>query len=625
MKSQALWARMASWCGGWALALLALGAQAQTQELTEARATVTVGRQITRMAVHLPYHWDRLHKSDAGEAVFEIPFALPNAGKTAQGLYLPRIGSAYEVWLNDTLIQHNGDMQTYNGADYAKSPRYVAMPTELLRNDNMLRVHIRADLGRRAGLAAPIVGPEPQVYAQYLRNFRSQTTGALAVLILSLLVGLMALALWATQVDTAVQGRRRRDPLYLMAGIAELCWSVSVANFIIEEPPLAWPWWGMVATFSTAAWGCSMALFCVEVAGWRRATPVTWLRRWLAGLLLGCGLAVVAGLVYGYAAVLTLWFVAFGLTFTVFVAYFLWKARGGAPLPHKIVALAVLLNTMVGLHDLYVLRFSAGYADNTYLRYSSVLFGLVLLVIVIMRFRRASGLAHDLLANMAARVAAKEQELAQSYQRLELLAREQERSSERARILRDMHDGVGSHISSAIRQLESGRSTPEQVLHTLRDSLDQLKLSIDTMHLPTGDITALLANLRYRLEPRFKALDMELQWDVDLLAPVSRLDDKAMRHLQYMVFEAISNVLQHAHATVLRIELRAPVGSEAGAEPRSESGTPVRLRVMDNGQGFDPERVKLVGLRSLRERAAIIGAKLHIASVPGHTTVDIVL
>ncbi len=174
-----------------------------------------------------------------------------------------------------------------------------------------------------------------------------------------------------------------------------------------------------------------------------------------------------------------------------------------------------------------------------------------------------------------------------------------------------MHDGVGSHISSAIRQLESGRATPEQVLHTLRDSLDQLKLSIDTMHLPTGDITALLANLRYRLEPRFKALDMELQWGVDLLASMERLDDKAMRHLQYMVFEAVSNVLQHAHATVLRIELRA--------------GTGVRLRVIDNGRGFDPERVKLAGLRSLRERAAIIGAQLHIDSVPGHTTVDIVL
>lgn len=613
--------RMCGLCCGLVLALVALAGQAQTQELTEARATVTVGGQTTRTAVHLPYHWDRLHKSDAGEAVFEIPFAVPDNGKTPQGVYLPRIGNAYEVWFNDTLIQHNGDMQTYNGADYAKSPRYMSVPAELLRNDNMLRVHIRADLGRRAGLAAPVVGPEEKVYALYLRNFRAQNMGALAVLILSLLVGLMALALWATQVDATAQGRRGRDPLYLMAGVAELCWSVSVANFIVEEPPLPWPWWGMVATFATAVWACSMALFCVEVAGWRRRAAVTWLRRWLAGLLVACAVAVVAGLVYGYAEVLTLWFVAFALTFMVFVAYFLWSARGGAPLPHKIVALAVMLNTLVGLYDLYVLRFSTGYADNTYLRYSSVMFGMVLLVIVLMRFRSASGLAHDLLANMAARVAAKEQELAQSYQRLELLAREQERTSERARILRDMHDGVGSHISSAIRQLESGRATPEQVLHTLRDSLDQLKLSIDTMHLPTGDITALLANLRYRLEPRFKALDIELQWDVDLLAPMQRLDDKAMRHLQYMVFEAISNVLQHAHASVLRIELRA---ASAG-EPDSGSDAAVRLRVMDNGRGFDPERVKLAGLRSLRERAAIIGAQLHIASVPGHTTVDIVL
>jgi len=58
---------------------------------------------------------------------------------------------------------------------------------------------------------------------------------------------------------------------------------------------------------------------------------------------------------------------------------------------------------------------------------------------------------------------------------VEQLAREQERTAERTRILRDMHDGVGAHISTAIRQLESGRATAGEVLHTLRDSLDQLQ------------------------------------------------------------------------------------------------------------------------------------------------------
>ncbi len=55
--------------------------------------------------------------------MFEIPFALPDRGVSRQGVYLPRVGNAYEVWFNDTLIQRNGDMQSYNGADYAKSPR----------------------------------------------------------------------------------------------------------------------------------------------------------------------------------------------------------------------------------------------------------------------------------------------------------------------------------------------------------------------------------------------------------------------------------------------------------------------------------------------------------------------
>jgi signal transduction histidine kinase len=219
----------------------------------------------------------------------------------------------------------------------------------------------------------------------------------------------------------------------------------------------------------------------------------------------------------------------------------------------------------------------------------------------------------DLMGNLLTRVQENESAVQQNYERMVELMREQERASERARILRDMHDGVGSHIILAIRQLESGRASPGEVLQTLRDSLDQLKLSIDALNLPAGDITALLANLRYRLEPRFKASDIELQWDVDLIVPLARLDHAAMRHLQFMVFEAISNVLQHAHATRLCIQLRAT--PQGGAQ----------LRMMDDGHGFDVEHVQRRGLRSLRERAAAIGASLRIDSQPGKTVVEIEL
>jgi signal transduction histidine kinase len=173
-----------------------------------------------------------------------------------------------------------------------------------------------------------------------------------------------------------------------------------------------------------------------------------------------------------------------------------------------------------------------------------------------------------------------------------------------------MHDGVGSHLSSAIRQLQSGRSDAGEVLATLRDALEQLKLSIDAMNLPPGDINALLAGLRYRLEPRFAASDIRLEWAVEELDPLPRLDAAAMRHLQFMVFEALSNVLQHAGASVLRIEAE-------------RAGNGARLRIVDDGRGFAGEAAAGKGLRSMRERAAAIGAELTVSSAPGGTAVEI--
>ena len=168
------------------------------------------------------------------------------------------------------------------------------------------------------------------------------------------------------------------------------------------------------------------------------------------------------------------------------------------------------------------------------------------------------------------------------------------------------------HHRQKIRQLESGRATPDQVLVTLRDSLDQLKLSIDAMNLPPGDVTALLANLRYRLEPRFAVSDIELQWAVELIEPVERLDTTAMRHLQFMLFEALSNVLQHAHASELRVAAES-------------SGTGVVLRIIDNGRGFDISQPMRKGLASMTDRAQAIGARLEFASEPGRTVVSIFL
>jgi signal transduction histidine kinase len=615
------------WVGPFFAALLmglvfAPQVQAHTMELTQAQVTATADGATTTQVVQLPYHWDLYNKGHRGEAVFALSFDLADVPMEPWGLYLSRLGNAYEIWLNGTLLQRQGDLVHYNGADYSQVPRYVAIPPGVLRSSNQFRVHIRADVGRRGGLAKLVLGPQDAVQPAYVQGYLWRGTGSAVVAVFSLLVGLIALSVWLTQVDITHSGRARRDPLYLFAALAELFWAFGVGYALIEDPPLPWPWWGLLPIVASSAWMCNMLLFCVEVADWGQTVAAQWLRRWLGFFMVGSVSMAYWALAGGQPLALTISYALSGVTALTFGVVFVWHAARRAPMGHRVVAAAIFLNALVGLRDLYVYRIHPSYGEITWIRYSSLLFGLSLGYIVLLRFRAASAQVRDLMATLAARVAQKEAELGESYHKLEALAREQERTAERTRILRDMHDGVGSHISSAIRQLQSDREVSRrvgraEVLRTLRDALDQLKLSIDAINLPPGDITSLLANLRYRLEPRLAASGIELQWDVDLLPVMAHLDASAMRQLQFMLFEALSNVLQHAQAKTLRVEAHAePPAGASGAQV-------VRVRVADDGVGFDTLCARRKGQASMHERATAIGAQLQISSQPGRTVVEI--
>ncbi len=585
-------------------------ANAEVVPLHQATALLTIDGQSSHQSVTLPYHWDRQHPGKAGSASFEIIFERPAAPADSYAIYIPRLGNAYGIWLNGNLLEQNGSLTQFNGGDYAKIPRLIPIATDLLEDSNHLRVDIRADIGRRGGLAAPVLGPDQEVRRLYRSDYNWRATGTLVVVVLSLMVGMVALALWFTQTNPLPNRRFARDPLYLLGGLAELFWTLRVSDALIEEPPLMWPWWGVVTALALGGWLSCMGSFFILVADWAERRPAIWFNRVTWGLfVLGFPLAIWA-LRFSAPQLLTAWYGIYALPYMVFIAIFCWRAARHATPSHQVVAAALLVNMVVGLRDWFVFRISPSYADNTLLRYSSVLFGLALAYIVITRFREVSAQARDLMATLSARVAEKERELGQTYLKVEQLAREQERVSERTRILRDMHDGVGAHLSAAIRQLQSGKASNDDVLQTLRDTLDQLKLSIDAMHLLPGDIASLLANLRYRLEPRFAASDIDLLWVVGALEPVARVDANAMRQLQFMVFEALSNVLQHSQATTLAIEAEM-------------AGAGVHLRIVDNGRGFDAAAPPRKGLLSMRERATAIGVAVVIDSRPGRTSVEI--
>lgn len=620
MKTESLqrgWTRSALvLCVVWMCACHVMGAQSASglQTLSEARVTTVVNGQSESSTVQLPYHWDKYHKGLQGQAVFELAFDLPEQGNAeSMALLVPKLGNAYAIELNGMLLQQQGDMVHDNGADHSQLPRYLILPPEWLRSHNRLQVRIRTDIGRRGGLAQMTVGPADAVYELYSHFHNWVAVGTGIVSMFSLVIGVIALSLWATQVDRSLPGPARRDPLYLYAGLAEVVWSVGVGYVLLERPPVPWPWWGLISIFALGTWCCSMAMFCIEVVGWGHRPQALKFRSGLLALLVSCPVMAYMAVGQGQAWMLTTWYMAMGLTFLGFAVVFSWHTwRHSIPWSHRVAALVIWLNLAMGVRDIYVFRIDPQYPQITWLRFSSVLFGITLLYIVMTRFRHASDQAHVLINTMASRVAKREQELSESYQQLEKMAREQERGAERSRILRDMHDGVGAHLSSAIRQVEAGQTSSTELLATLRDSLDQLKLSIDVMNLPGGDVSGLLANLRYRLGARFAASGIRLEWRVDVLPVLERLDTQAMRHLQFIIFEAFSNILQHACCNTMM------VSAHANAED-------IEITIFDNGIGFDVTQPSSSGRYWMQDRAIGIGAVLVWSSEPGATQLRIQL
>ena len=582
-------------------------------ELAEAQAAIAVDGAVESRTVALPYHWDRTHPGQRGIALFRVGFVLHSLPGEPLGLYIPRLGNAYELSLNGTVLEVRGDLASFDGPDYAKQPRYLTIAPDLLKRENLLEIRVRADVGRRGGLSRIHLGAPQLVEPLYRSDHFWRVTGSIGVTVFSLLAGIAAMALWATQVDATPPGPPRRDPLYLYAGLAELFWAVRIADVLIEEPPVAWPWWGILQAAALGFWAWSMALFCMEIAGWREARAASWFRGWLALLVAASFAASATALGQGWPPALTAWYAAMAATFLVFGGLFLaHMLRGGAPFSHRVVALAILVTVAVGIRDVYVFRVSSSYGDNTLIRYAALLFGLGLAYIVLVRFREAVAQARDLMRTLTTRIADREAELARSYAEMEAMARERALAEERGRILRDMHDGVGAHLSTAIRQLESGLAQPQEMLQTLRDSMDQLKLSIDAMTMSAGDVEALLASLRYRLEPRLRSAGIDLQWAVGPLPILPAVDIPKMRQLQFVLYEALSNVLQHAGASILRIE--------AGETPEG-----VTLRIVDDGRGFGPDVRPANGFRSMRDRCAAIGARLACRSEAGRTEVEIAI
>ncbi len=204
-------------------------------------------------------------------------------------------------------------------------------------------------------------------------------------------------------------------------------------------------------------------------------------------------------------------------------------------------------------------------------------------------------------------IASKTQQLQASYALLGESEREAARMQERAHWTREMHDGIGAQLITALRGVERGAMEPPQVTRALQDALDELRLLMDSSD-PQRSLQSALAGWRNLWEQRLAALGLTLVWQVDDALDGLHLDPNAVLQVTRILQEATTNAVKHAQATelVMRVQ-RMPQG--------------VLLLVEDNGCGLPDAQPgagpsKGRGLRNMAHRAQALGGALEIGRRP---------
>jgi signal transduction histidine kinase len=188
--------------------------------------------------------------------------------------------------------------------------------------------------------------------------------------------------------------------------------------------------------------------------------------------------------------------------------------------------------------------------------------------------------------------------------------------NERKRMALELHDTACQASTGAVLHLECARASlggnPAAQEHVYR-ALELVRGSMNDMRCALWDLyPEELQNVDLKRAIEYLVKDLTagspLQVQLSLGGTIRRLPPETEKELLRISREALSNVVRHAKASEVQIELFLDTQR-------------ARLCVKDDGQGFPQEQhVDGFGLTSMQDRTRALGGVCTIHSEPGHGT-----
>lgn len=580
--------------------------------LDRAQASLPLDPDAPGQLVALPHILDDQSPAWWGRVDYELiwPTALRYEPDTPRRLALlvPRVGMRMRVLLNGEEIHRFGwDAPFSRTVNATWFPHFVPLPVSLLAeraSDNHLVIQVHAQVLERSGLWPVQLGDADTLEKRYRTLYFCQVTGTWMMAMVSLLVGLLALIMW----------RSLRERLFLLVGMASLAHMIRMLLSVIPDLPLSYDTYFFVHRVSFSVYAGFFILTIEELFGRR----LRWVRMAAWGLVAIAPFWMLWILWVQDYTLYRMWAGGMAGLAGVSLVWAVWDdiRRRHFPDEHLLVVVVAAFTLVTAVRDFLVVQLNfPGDAD---LRWTSIGGSALMLTMGWVLVDRATAWArtvHRLNDSLAQTVAQREAELRTAFERLQVAERQRAIEEERRRLIRDMHDGLGSQLVQTLNLVRSAGAGVDRasIEAMLAQALDELRLTLDSFEPMEGDLPAILGTLRRRLGPALETAGIELRWEVQDVPPVESLDSRGVMHLFRCLQEILANVVKHAHARRITVSTW-------------QRDDQVILTIEDDGVGLPRPEVRQTegrGLRNVLTRAAKIGASVRFYDAHPGTGIEL--
>lgn len=532
-------------------------------------------------------------------------FALPGALRAEPQevfFYLPRWQTIGQVALYGVdeagearlLWRSTGDL-VWNGFN---QPVWVSLDPPGQDRPRALLLSMDSVPGVGGGISSAWIGTQDALSWRWYGRMTLQVWLPLLMGACFLVLGVFSFAVWL---------KRRRESLYLLFAITALCFVARYLHFVTPLNHRLMPsaWFGWMTVWALSCMSVAMVLFAFRLC--ERRFPR--FERILLSFLVLHGLSTLPPLMSSttIAALSVIVYAALGLLMLPATYLTLRAAKQARSAAGILLGLAILLSLPLAMHDLMLASYRFSLEGVYLLEFMHIL---VFLIFASVLYRRYIDGIESLEINqetLERRLGEREKALEESYAKLREVEQRELLHKERRRLVRDMHDGLGGSLTGALRMID-GEHFERGTLHAaLRDCMDELRLTMDTLEPVESDLSVLIAGLRFRLQPRIEAAGLILRWRAEALPPLPWLAPGHLMHVARIVQEVTTNIVKHAGASEIVFSTQAQDGCACiviDADGAAFDGVAVAA-----ARGQDQNRSR--GLDNIAYRAGVLRGSAH--------------